>query len=372
MPIGDLLAQISGENSSSAPNLQRTSSSTVPAKRKAENDLRPDVVKSSRPMNHPSSNPTSVRTAGGGHGLQKRAPPSQRLVGAKAAASASSLSGAAKTVRPVAGARPTTSSPLTSPSATPKQPLKKGSFAEIIARGQRAQAVMGQVGKIQHKKVEKGATVKVKDDVKPSAPAKTKARTTPGYKGTSKPMTGVNTTTNGTRSKNGARPRPTAPPKRHPDQDPTDKTTKRTSQQPMTGYTGTARPKQGLASKKKDIPRGGALLNAAPARHGSSKRSRYDEDDYDEELDDFIEYDDDDDDDAAAAGRGPGYGHGYASDASSDMEAGIDELDTEEQRAEILARREDIEEERLERSLKAAKEDRKRQALEALRAGKRR
>ncbi|PHH79902.1 hypothetical protein CDD80_3489 [Ophiocordyceps camponoti-rufipedis] len=365
MPIGDLLAQISGENSSSAPTLQRTSNSTVPAKRKAENDLRPDVVKASRPMNPQPSKPTPVRTAAGGHGLQ-RAPPSQRLVGAKAAASTSSLSGPAKTVRPVAGARPT-SSPLASPSATPKQPLKKGSFAEIIARGQRAQAVMGQVGKIQHKKVEKGATAKIKDD-KPSAPAKTKAKTTPGYKGTSKPMTGVNTTANGTHSKNGARPRPTAPPKRHPDQDPTDKTAKRASQQPMTGYTGTARPKQALASKKKDIPRGGALLNAAPARHGSSKRSRYDEDDYDEELDDFIEYDDDE----AAAARGPGYGYGYASDASSDMEAGIDELDTEEQRAEILARREDIEEERLERSLKAAKEDRKRQALEALRAGRRR
>ncbi|PHH75274.1 hypothetical protein CDD83_4428 [Cordyceps sp. RAO-2017] len=106
------------------------------------------------------------------------------------------------------------------------------------------------------------------------------------------------------------------------------------------------------------------MLNAPAARHGSSKRSRF-EDDYDEDMDDFIEYDDDE-----GGEDGPRYG--YASDGSSDMEAGLEELDVEERRAELLARKEDIEEERLEKSLKAAKEDRKRQALEALRAGKRR
>lgn len=131
--------------------------------------------------------------------------------------------------------------------------------------------------------------------------------------------------------------------------------------QATTGYTGTARPKPGNPVRK-DAPRGGALLNAP--RHSTSKNSRY-EDDYDEELDDFIEYDDEEDE----GGRGPRYD--YDSEGSSDMEAGLDELDQEERRAEFIGRREDQEEERIEKSLKAAKEDRKRKAFEALRARRR-
>ena len=69
----------------------------------------------------------------------------------------------------------------------------------------------------------------------------------------------------------------------------------------------------------------------------------------------------------------PAFGKRYSyydddSDGSSDMEAGIDDIDGEERRAERIARQEDIEEERLEKSLKQKKEDRKRQALEAIRA----
>lgn len=130
-----------------------------------------------------------------------------------------------------------------------------------------------------------------------------------------------------------------------------------------TGYTGTARPKTEFQAKKRDINRGGALLNIRPPRP-SAHKSRLD-DEYDEDLDDFIDYDDEEDD-----GGGPRYG--YESDGSSDMEAGLEDIDHEEHRAEVIARREDIEEERLERSLKAAKEDRKRKALESLRAGRRR
>jgi hypothetical protein len=80
-------------------------------------------------------------------------------------------------------------------------------------------------------------------------------------------------------------------------------------------------------------------------------------------MDDFIDYDDEDDE------GGPRYD--YASDASSDMEAGLEDIDGEERLAEQIARREDIEQERLERKLKADKEARKRQALEQLRAGRR-
>ncbi|KAM4055209.1 SPT2 chromatin protein [Hirsutella rhossiliensis] len=311
MPIGDLLDQISGGKSNvgspsvpDRPNLPRANS--IPAKRKPDNDLRQDASKASRQFPLlPTSTPSPI----------SRAPP------------------------------------------------KKGSFAEILARGQRAQAVMGQVGKIQHKKVEKGA-VKGKDESKPAAPAKGKGAS--GYKGTSKPVPQGSANGNGSlrkdvqgaqapRSKAGAN-------KRAAELETAEKKFKKAAQA-TTGYAGTARPKPGNPVKIKDAPRGGALLNAPMARRGSSKRSRL-EDDYDEDMDDFIEYDDEEDE------GGPQYG--YASDGSSDMEAGMDELDVEEKRAEHLARREDIEQERLEKSLKAAKEDRKRRALEALRAGNRR
>jgi hypothetical protein len=53
------------------------------------------------------------------------------------------------------------------------------------------------------------------------------------------------------------------------------------------------------------------------------------------------------------------------------MEAGLDELDQEERRAEFIGRREDQEEDRLEKSLKTAKEERKRKALDALRGRRR-
>lgn len=227
---------------------------------------------------------------------------------------------------------------------------------------------MGQVGKIQHKKVEKGAA-RSKDDAKAAPPVKSqpaqgKSKPAIGYSGTSKaaPRNGVNG--HGTAGKKDSRNTPPARPKaaasrREAEEEAAKKVKK--AALVNTGYSGTARPKPAeTGHRKKETPRGGALLNA-PMSRGSSKRSRYEED-YDEELDDFIEYDDEED-------EGPRYG--YESDGSSDMEAGLDELDVEERRAEYLARKEDIEEERLEKTLKAAKEDRKRKAMEQLRARRR-
>jgi protein SPT2 len=116
-------------------------------------------------------------------------------------------------------------------------------------------------------------------------------------------------------------------------------------------------------SKKKDAPRGGALLDTRPPRYGGgAQRSRYD-DDYDEELDDFIDYDEDEDE---AGGR-----HHYDSDGSSDMEAGLGDIDEEEYRAEVIARREDQREEKEEAARKRAKEDRKRQQTREMERGRR-
>lgn len=226
-------------------------------------------------------------------------------------------------------------------------PPKKGSYAEIMARAKAAQATFSSVGKIQHKKVEKGAIKKdkelalakagVKAGVKTVDPKMVGRKPTAGYTGTAKPL-----------SKPGMPARPSTKgklmeEKRH-----------KKAAAATTGYTGTARPRAPpqTSTTSKSSPRGGALLNKPPPRKQSQ--------DYDEELDDFIEYDDEDE---------PGYRYDSASD--SDMEAGMDDLELEERRAEAIAKREDIEEERRERMHKAAKEDRKRRALEELRSKRR-
>jgi hypothetical protein len=85
------------------------------------------------------------------------------------------------------------------------------------------------------------------------------------------------------------------------------------------------------------------------------KRKRYDEymgTDEEDGSDDMGGYGEDEQDD-------------YGSDASSDMEAGLDDMDAEEQRALRVAKEEDAREQALENRLKREKEDRK-QALQAL------
>ncbi|KAK2592222.1 hypothetical protein QQS21_010074 [Conoideocrella luteorostrata] len=353
MPIGDLLAQISGgkASSSSTPALQRANS--VPSKRKPDDDLARDVSKTAR------ISQTS------GSGLSKPAVPTERYMGNARPGNTSGSKPVYSTHKSASPAPSGRGTPM--PAAAPARgPPKKGSFAEVLARAQRAQAVMGQVGKIQHKKVDKGTAKKAQDES--PAPTASKGRAVAGgYTGTAKPSqrTSQNgnskTSTKNPRQGFGARPIAVGRSKaKAAEEEEAAKKIKKAAQA-TTGYTGTARPKPGNPVRKKDVPRGGALLHVP--RHTSSKVSRY-EDDYDEELDDFIEYDDEEDD----AG-GPRYD--YASDGSSDMEAGMDQLDQEERRAAIIARREDEEEERLEKSLKAAKEDKKRKALESLRARRR-
>ncbi|RFU76182.1 chromatin spt2 [Trichoderma arundinaceum] len=349
--IGDLLAQISGGKSSDspAPAVQRPQSVSI--KRKADDNLARNDSKTPRLFAQPAKVPQRPAIAT----LPRPLPIPSKPVDI-----------VSRPVRPVAASKPPAPPPV-APSK-PKAPPKKGSYAEILARAQRAQAVMGQVGKIQHKKVEKGAIKKDKErsDVK-AAPQGSQGRKPPiGYKGSSKPgqRNGTNGNATSKVDRNGAASRP--PPKalgsskKAPEPEPEKKLKK--AAVATTGYTGTARPKPGAASKKSNAPRGGALLNAPPPRSGSSRRSRF-EDDYDEEMDDFIDYDDEEEED--------GQRYGYASDGSSDMEAGLDDIDDEERLAEQIARREDLQEERLEKSLKVAKEERKRKALEALRANRR-
>lgn len=357
-----MLNQISGgpAKSSASPGLSRPN--PAPAKRKADGDLGSNAPKLSRvtpPPPRPSADrPSSTiqRTQNGG-------------VTKPNAAAAS---------RPAAGAK---QSPAAAPVAA--RPPKKGSFAEILARGQRAQAVMGQVGKIQHKKVE-GMPKKPKDEAAPRpAPGSAKKGST-GYTGTAKagsrPGGSSSSSTNGASQRNDGRGGSgAAGPSRKPGSfkkagraqpppppEPEKKVKKAAAA--TTGYTGTSRPKPASASNRPNAPRGGALLSV-PTHRSGSRKSRYEEEEEEEEFDDFIEYDEDEDEQGYGGRGGPRYD--YASDGSSDMEAGMDEVYDEEQRAARIARQEDLEEERREMSLKAAKEDRKRKALEALRANRR-
>ncbi|KAF4983285.1 hypothetical protein FZEAL_1270 [Fusarium zealandicum] len=401
--IGDLLAQISGDGSSPAPTLQRAN--TLP-KRKADEDIRanpkaPRVTtlsstvapQTSQPPRPPRPNDSSISSSR--PTLPSR--PLDRSASSQRPSNSTNAGGSKPNVlssRPMNGGnRVQKPAPPSRPSPGPANaprgaPPKKGSFAEILARAQRAQTTMGQVGKIQHKKVEGGVAKKKKEEPKADPRAVKKGRPghpqgqpqgqsqgqPTGYSGTAKPgqRNGTPVNGNGRDGRNG-KPLPPAKAERGkmagskapggraaPAEE--EKKLKKAATA-TTGYTGTARPRPGDAAKKKDALRGGALLSAPRVSRPSHSKSRVEED-YDEELDDFIDYDDEEDE------GGPRYD--YASDGSSDMEAGLDELDVEERRAEQIARREDIEEERLERQLKADKEARKRQALESLRAGRRR
>ncbi|KAG5924273.1 hypothetical protein E4U61_001121 [Claviceps capensis] len=350
MPISDLLAQISGgkANNEAAPILRRTTS--VPAKRRPDDDLRKNDFKAPRvvPSGAVSAKPTAPQGQYTGS-----ARPSSTTLGSKPASSVPKLAKDGVSSRP---------SQTPAAAATTTRPPKKGSFAEILARGQRAQAVMGQVGKIQHKKVEKGAVKKSKDELPPSStPAKGRAAASGGYAGTAKPAQRVGDKGVAARPLAVGRGKGKAVTAAAAAEAAEAARKLKRAASATTGYTGTARPKSDSQVRKGVVPRGGALLTVP--RHTVPKAKR-EEDDYDEELDDFIEYDDEEDD----AG-GPRYG--YASDGSSDMEAGLEDIDHEERRAEYIGRREDLEEERLEKTLKSAKEERKRRALEQMRARRR-
>ncbi|KAI1489394.1 hypothetical protein F5X96DRAFT_641223 [Biscogniauxia mediterranea] len=413
MPIGDLLAEISGGQSSPAPPTKAPSSSSSGVKRKAEDDVNSvtstklakarqsdgsypsskaarnaqgDVdrpAKPAPPRNVTSAKPSDVpqRTsspATSGRPYQPPAPSNPRVPpstgrptsGPALQKQSSDLASRPKLSSSSLGASkvpPAKPSPTTPTTSDPSRPPKKGSFAEIMARGAKAQQTMGKVGMIQHKSIEKGAAKKERDVVKSEQKPGIKGKTGKPYLGKGRPpATSVRDTARPGGSvrdapRNGPAKDVKAGGKQRPGSSGGDSQEKKVkkSATATTGYTGTARPRPGAtsskasSSKKEQRPgpsRAGGIL--APPRAG--RRDRY-EDEYDEELDDFIEYDDDEDD-----GDPRGRGYGYDSDASSDMEAGMSDIDDEERAAERLAREEDRREQALEEKLRREKEERKR------------
>ncbi|KAM0287766.1 hypothetical protein ACHAQH_000298 [Verticillium albo-atrum] len=379
MPIGDLLASISGDSSrpSSTPPLPRANSNL---KRKADEDLRPAASKTPRTTPVASGgSTTSSRPTDKGPPTPYKGTAGNRPAVAPRPTYSSAVKASSAPARPsngAAGAKPVSRpAPASAAPAVKAAPPKKGSFAEIMARAQKAQSAMGQVGKIQHKVTERGAGRKEREE--PTKDSKQPVgRSASKFKASGRPANGPSRATNGSsRPTNGmSRAGSLATNRNATSKDPRNGASDRAKDKrappveekkikkaaiATTGYTGTARPRPGATSKAKPAAPGGALLNPrATARYGSSsKRSRYD-DEEDEEMDDFIDYDDEEEEDTV----GPRYR--YDSDSESDMEAGMDDIYDEEAEAERAARREDVEQDRLEKRLKAEKEERKRKFLD--------
>lgn len=307
MPIGDLLAQISGGQSQTPV----TSAYVAPPpKRKADNDLgrgSDKIVKreTASVLTPRSTVPDRVPTSASS---SSRARPPQP----------SSLVSATKAVVPKSASATTT---IQSAKQDATKVPKKGSFAEIMARAKAAQTTMSQVGKIQHKRIEKAPSKREREEMKSSSKdvnGKPKAKKSPPLRDGR----------NGTRENGkGSRPTSSEPEKRV-----------KKAAVATTGYTGTARPNptttkkapQSYGSSGRDRDRGS----------NSASRSRYtyaaSEDEEEDEEED------------------------YETDVSSDMEAAVFEVDEEEERAGRLARKEDALALAEENRLKREKEEKRR------------
>jgi protein SPT2 len=384
MPIGDLLAEISGERPLSAP-ADGKAPKSAGTKRKADGDsseiTNPKVAKARREEGPYSTSSISSTT-------RKPSPPDSRrdvvtkpsttTITSAPHSNGRPYSGTATSVRaskpkPSPLPRPTAkkdaapskmtlpkSSPVTlSPSELGNKAPKKGSFAEIMARGAKAQQIMPRPGAIQHKAIER--PVSKRERMEHKAGAKGSLAKKPSANGhTDRSAAGAprDTAKHATsrESKPVGRSRPSSS---GSDRAAPDRKFKKAATA-TTGYTGTARPPPSSAKKASgsrhggdSTSRGGALL--APPK---ASRSRYLEDEYDSELDDFIDNDEEDE----ADGRG-GRRYDYASDGSSDMEAGLSDIDEEESRAARIARQEDRREEAELERRRIEKEDRKRRLL---------
>ncbi|KAL1879129.1 hypothetical protein VTK73DRAFT_7248 [Phialemonium thermophilum] len=388
MPISDLLASITGETPASSASPKPVSSAP---KRKAEQDLSKSTTKALRP-NAPVT-PSSAQRNGQSVLVSRQPDKTPPITSSNSKASAlSRTSGHAPTSslgkdgdpRPPKKALVVSQNNGTgmvsqgtfarkpAPSENgPKPEPKKRSFAEIMARAKAAQVATPAFGVIQHKPVQKAMSKKEREQLKEEEARNGKA--TPRKDGASRPAIA-----------NGARhASATAADRRSQIEGESARNTRKTTAGgakaaafeekkvkkaalATTGYTGTARPrpgslpwKRGSSSavdstshpRSREAPRYGGVLSGA--------RRRYE--DEEDDMDDFIEYDDEE--------PAYGYGGGYESvnEDESDMEAGLSDIDLEERRAELYARREDQEQEALEKRLKREKEERKRKMFETLR-----
>jgi protein SPT2 len=353
LQIGDLLASISG-----VPSPAQSNHPLLPPKRKpSEGDslrrpadkLQKTNVTPSRPADTSRPPTTSSRPGGVNTSMERMklsAPGSNsRTPTTQISTSSSNFNHGQPTPPP------------NDQNVTSKAP-KKGSFAEIMARGKQNAEKMGQVGKIQHKRIEKPLSKRERAELDAQKAAKMsknigpggKFSNTPGAKAINGKMS-VAGGSNGKMGKNG-KAGPTEPEKKI-----------KKAALATTGYAGTARPKPGAkpgqksshASSSRDRDRYGRKPPALGSRH-----DRYDS--YEDDEEDLMEEDEEEDDQPD-----------YESDVSSDMEAAAFEVDEEEELAAKIARKEDAEALAEENRLKREKAEKKKRLMAmAAKAGKRR
>jgi protein SPT2 len=229
--------------------------------------------------------------------------------------------------------------PTPPPQNEPAKPPKKGSFAEIMARGKAAQSTLGQVGKIQHKKIEKLPSKREREEMKATKAHNLQKNLGPNGKFRS---AGQNLMKDGRHpakeSERKALDGKVATGKKSAEAEAERKVKK--AALATTGYTGTARPKPG------------AKASSRPSASGSSRYDRYRDDRYgsSSKRRSYLSEDEEDEEEEEE----------YASDVSSDMEAAAFEVDEEEEEATRIARREDAEALAEENRHKREKEEKRR------------
>ncbi len=227
----------------------------------------------------------------------------------------------------------------TASAAEPEKPPKKGSYAEILARAKAAQANFGKVGRIQHKAIEKGLSKRERQELKEQGSQSHRVSKKPSQSGLRTPMRDAR---NGVCEKSGKltlRGKAPAVP---------EKKIKKAALA-TTGYTGTARPNPALMKSSRSTAPSSTAEKSGYARSSSGRRDKYASDD--EDGDDEVDEEED-----------------YYSDASSDMEADVFEVDEEEEKAARIARKEDEEALREEARHQREKEDKRRRLAELAKA----
>lgn len=248
------------------------------------------------------------------------------------------------------------------PTPPPQQdakPPKKGSFAEVMARAKAAQATPTQIGKIQHKRIEKAPSRREKEEMRATKAANLRKNTGPNgkFEKAGQALLKDGHTRSVAKDGSGKVSSSKVGPRKKLSEPIPEKKFKKAAAA-TTGYTGTARPKAGSASASRpsqsSTSRYGQASNKNRDDHygTSSKRYQYASEEEEEEEDEEEENE-----------------GGYGTEASSDMEAAAFEVDDEEEMAERIARREDAEALAEENRHKREKEEkRKRLAAMAARA----
>ncbi|KAE9980184.1 hypothetical protein EG328_000417 [Venturia inaequalis] len=307
------------------PNPAMTNGGTLnaqPLKRKAEGELSNNVpakiVKPSTPAQIGGTARPVVASTSGTSGYRGTARPEFGKSAIRPVQRAQTMS--TPTARPsIPKPVPVKAPTAPAPAATP---LKKNSYKEIMARGKQNVTTIPSLGVIKHKQTEK-LSKKEREKLAQEAAEKAKANAVRDKK------LGV-----------GKRPGSSEPAIGKPGEQAKEK-----RKGPDLGYTGTARPKAISAEPPQyrgtmGLPRPGQVRRpqSAAQKQSASRYPRYAE--YsDEELDDEQEED-------------------YESDLS-DMEAGIDDVEAEEEEALREAKKADAAEKALENKLKREKLERK-------------